>query len=261
MKHLKKTAYKFLPELIFFTPLLIFSFWLMFHTLSYHDGTFFIASKAWSDFASHLPLIRSFSLGSNFPPQYPLFPGEAIHYHFMFYAFVGLLERIGIRFDYALNIPSALGFFALLTAIYAFSWYLFRSRAVSILSTLFFLFNGSLSFLYFFYTHPFSTNTISDIVNLNTFPSFGPYDGRIISAFWNLNIFTNQRHFAAALAFSYIVILFFIYVNRKTKPLDYIFFGSIPSQLVHHKKIIFHHIFDVFKTLPSYLKYCLLFSF
>lgn len=249
-KRIKHTVVKLLPEIILFIPLLVFSFWLMFHTLSYENGSFYIASKAWSDFASHLPLIRSFSLGSNFPPQYPMFPGEAIHYHFVFYAFVGLLERLGVQFDYALNIPSALGFFALLVAIYAFSWYLFRSRAVSILSTLFFLFNGSLSFLYFFQKNPFSKNTISDITNLTTFPSFGPYDGNMVSAFWNLNIFTNQRHFAAALAFSYIVVLLFIFINRKTKPLTYPFLISIPKKIRHQKKVLIHHIREIFQTLP-----------
>jgi hypothetical protein len=67
----------------------------MFSTFSYKDGNMLIASKAWSDFASHIPLIRSFSFGNNFPPQYPLFSGPPIKYHFLFYAFVGLLEKLG----------------------------------------------------------------------------------------------------------------------------------------------------------------------
>lgn len=125
MKHLLVLKqYKFV---IFFLSLcLIFSFWLMFHTFSYENNSILIASKAWSDFASHIPLIRSFSLGSNLPPEYPIFPGEPIRYHFLFYLVVGLLERLGMRIDFALNIPSALSFFLLICSIYLLAMLLFN---------------------------------------------------------------------------------------------------------------------------------------
>lgn len=184
----------------------------MFHTFSYKDGVMFIATKAWSDFASHIPLIRSFSLGENFPPQYPLFPGPPIRYHFLFYFFVGLLEKTGLPIDLALNIPSAVGFFALLVSLYVFSNALFHSRFVGILTVLFFLFNGSLSFIYYFYKHPLSLNTINEIITNQTFPTFGPYDGNIVSAFWSLNIYTNQRHLAAAFSLSIFLIYSFIFI-------------------------------------------------
>lgn len=199
---------KNIPEIIIILFSLSFSSWLMFSTFSYNNNTMLIASKAWSDFASHIPLIRSFSYGSNFPPEYPLFPGEPIRYHFLFYAIVGLLERIGFRIDFALNIPSILSFSGLLIMIYFFAKKIFQSKVVGILSILFFIFNGSLSFLEFFKTHPFSANTYIDIIKNTSFPSFGPYDGKIVSAFWNLNIYTNQRH----LALSFLIILVIIYL-------------------------------------------------
>jgi hypothetical protein len=188
----------------------------MFSTFSYKDGNMLIASKAWSDFASHIPLIRSFSFGDNFPPQYPLFPGSPIKYHFLFYAFTGLLEKLGLRIDYALNIPSILGFFFLMIMIYILSKEIFKSKAVGILSILFFIFNGSLAFVKFFSTHPISNNILSEIIGNQKFPSFGPYDSDIISAFWNLNIYTNQRH----LALSYTLSLFLIYLILKFKDKD-----------------------------------------
>ena len=116
---------KLFPILLFF--LLLFSFFLMVRTFSYDAKTnsMLIATKAWSDFGSHIPLIRSFSMGDNYSrlfngqaPEYPLFPGEPIRYHFLFYALVGLLEKTGIRIDWALNIPSALGFFFLMVMIW-----------------------------------------------------------------------------------------------------------------------------------------------
>jgi len=48
---------------------------------------------------------------------------------------------------------------------------------------------------------------------MNTsFPSFGPWDQGLISAFWNLNIYTNQRHLAAgfALGLGFITLLLFL---------------------------------------------------
>lgn len=176
-----------------------------------------IAGKVWSDFASHVPLIRSFSFGDNFPPEFPLFPGPPIRYHFLFYLLVGYLEKIGLRIDYALNIPSALSFAALVIVIYFFAKTLFNSRAVGVLSVVFFLLNGSLSFLEFFKDHPLSTNTIQDITANTTFPSFAPYGESIVSAFWNLNIYTNQRHLALPLALLFAIVLSIIKFENRQK--------------------------------------------
>jgi len=194
---------------------LLFSFFLMFHTFSYDGGKheIRIASKLWSDFGAHIPLIRSFSYGPNLtrllhgqPVESPLFPGEPIRYHFGFYALVGVLEKLGIRIDWALNLPSALGFFLLLILIFRLSYVLFANNSVALLSVLFFLFNGSLSFLKFFQTH-----TIADVVTNTKFPSFGPWDGGGITAFWNLNIYTNQRH----LALSYAIVLALLIIRQR----------------------------------------------
>lgn len=201
--------YKF--EIVIALISLAFSTWLMFSTFGYKDGNMMIASKAWSDFASHIPLIRSFSYGANFPPQYPLFSGPPIRYHFLFYAIVGILEKTGMRIDYALNIPSVLSFSLLTVMIYVFAKKVFKSKAVGILSVLFLIFNGSLDFIKFFLLHPISKNSIFEIINNKTFISFGPYDGSTISAFWNLNIYTNQRH----LALSYFISLALIYFVLK----------------------------------------------
>src|SRR3989344_6726086 len=199
---------KLFPEIILIIFSLLFSFWLMFHTFSYKDGSMLIATKSWSDFAANISLIRSFSMGENFPPQYPLFPNEPIKQHFLFYAIVGLLEKLGLRIDFALNILSALSFSFLIFMIYILAKALFQKKSVAFLSIAFFLLNGSLSFIEFLKAHPISSNTINDILYINDFPSFGPYDGRIVSAFWNLNIYINQRH----LSLSFALVLLIIYI-------------------------------------------------
>lgn len=220
---INKFLKNYLVEIILIIFATLFSLWLMWHTFSYKDGEIIIASKAWSDFGSHIPLIRSFSLGNNFPPQYPLFSGEPIRYHFLFYLFVGLLEGIGLPIDLALNIPSALSFSFLIIMVYFLAKIIFNSKIVGFLSVIFFIFNGSLSFFEFFKIHPLSLNTITDIINNPTFSSFGPYDQKIVSAFWNLNIYTNQRHLA--LPISLLILLAFWVVKNEQA-------GNKPNQFI-----------------------------
>jgi len=189
---------------------LAFSFWLMWHTLSYNPVThnILISGKYWSDFGGHLPLIRSFSKGYNWPPEYATFPGVPIHYHFIFYLFAGLLEKVGFRLDWALNLPSATGFFLLLILIYTLSFRLFHRHLTSFLSVLFFIFNGSLSWSDFLQKYK-----IPELPKLIHFPSFGPWNGSQISAFWNLNIYTNQRHLGLSFAIS-LLIIYLLYTRR-----------------------------------------------
>lgn len=175
---------------------IVFSWWLMSFTFGYEDGEFVIASKLWSDFGAHIPLIRSFSMGANWPPEYPQFPGQPIRYHYLFYLMVGLLERVGLRIDIALNLLSAAGFALLLWMLYRTAILFFKSRAAGVLSIVLFLSNGSLSYIRFLEkVGTFSFSAIwQSLQQLTAFVSFGPWDGQTISAFWTLNIYTNQRH-------------------------------------------------------------------
>jgi hypothetical protein len=196
------------PELLILSLCLIFSYWLMSYTFGYEAGKLVLASKVYSDFAAHIPLIRSFSLGNNFPPEYPFFAGEPIRYHYLFYLLVGLLEKIGLNIALSLNLLSALGFGLLLFLIYKLSFLFFKKHSVGILAIVLFLFNGSLSFLEFF-----KKNSFLNVLKAQDFASFGPWDGKSVSAFWNLNIYTNQRH----LGFSYALFLLLIYLLIKNK--------------------------------------------
>jgi len=190
------------PEIAVFAAAFLFSWWLMWHTFQYKNGEIWLASKVWSDFQAHIPLIRSFSLGDNFPPEYPLFPGEKIRYHFLFYLLVGFLEKFGVRLDWALNLPSVLGFAWFLIMIYLLGKELTKSRGVGILSVILYLFNGSFSFVKYFTDHGWDWNSIANIFKLTNFPSYYPYGPGIVSAFWNWNIFSNQRHLGLAFAMS-----------------------------------------------------------
>ena len=227
---IKNFLIKYFAEIFIGFLGIIFSLVLYFGTFSKASDHLFIATKAWSDFASHIPLVRSFSLGYNFPPQYPLFPNEPIKYHFVFYSVVGLLEKIGIPIDIALNSLSALGLLLLIFMIYIFAKELFKSKAVGIISVIFFFFNSSLSYIYFFRKYPFSADSIDQIVANQNFLSFAPYGNGIISAFWSLNIYTNQRHLALSLGLSLLLIYLVlkpIFGKKKLSMNQYIFLGIL----------------------------------
>lgn len=219
---------------------LLLSFLLMFHTFSYDPirSQLQISSKLWSDFGAHIPLIRSFSKGPNLtrlvhlePVESPLFPGEPVRYHFGFYALVGLLEKLGVRLDWALNSLSAFGLFALVLGIYHVSFALFKRRSVSLLSVVFFLFNGSLAFVPFFRNHPLSLTTPIDIITNSKFPAFGPWDNGYITAFWNLNIYTNQRHLGLSYALLLGIILM-LYLPAKNHFRTGVFVATLTGLLL-----------------------------
>ena len=60
------------------------------------------------DYAPHTAMMRSFSLGNNYPTQYPHFGGADVKYHFMFQFLSGNLEYLGMNLDIAYNSVSIL---------------------------------------------------------------------------------------------------------------------------------------------------------
>lgn len=207
IKHIRGTT---LLIMLWYLFLLIISAWLMFFTFQYDPSThsMLLASRIWSDFGAHIPLIRSFSLGINFPPEYPLFPGEPIRYHYLFYAATGLLERSGIRIDIALNALSTIGFFLMLLFSYLVAQTIFKRRSIGMLAVIFILCNGTLSFLNLFSKYPTITEALLSIPQTTQFLSFGPWDNNLVTAFGNLNVYTNQRH----LGLSFAIVLIIVYI-------------------------------------------------
>ena len=93
-------------ELILFAVITAFFFLLMFWTVFYRNGKLYVGWSVSSDFAPHIGMIRSFAVGNNFPTEYSHFAGEDIKYHFLFQFLVGNLNYLGMRLDWAFNLPS-----------------------------------------------------------------------------------------------------------------------------------------------------------
>lgn len=232
---------KSFSTLLIFLSLFAISLWLMFHSFSLdrQDHLIRIGYKIWSDFAANLPLIRSFSFGDNWPPEYPIYPGRPIQYHFLFYAFVGSLERIGVPLDWALNLPSAFGFFLVLAMIYKISEALF-SRRVGLLAVFFALFNGSLGFIQHFQKNGYQG--LGALFSTRDYTAMGPWDGGNVLGVWHLNVFLNQRHFCLALGilFAFIwICLCFESLSRRQKTVYAIVFGVLLGLMPQlHKPVL-----------------------
>lgn len=174
---------------------------------------FRIARHQVGDFGLHLSLIRSFSWGNNLPPESPFFPGKSLPYHYYFDLAVGLLERVGVRIDLALNGLSILFFTALLFLIYKLSQLIFGKNLFrGIVSVLLFIFSSSLTFLDFLKDKSLSPTLWRNLWLLPDYLHKGPFDGSLISIYFTLNVFLNQRHLIAGLVISLTV--FYIVLER-----------------------------------------------
>lgn len=184
----------------------------MWKTFSYDSKTheFIIARNVVGDFGLHLSLIRSVSWGNNIPVESPFYPGVPMSYHYGVDVIAGLLERAGIRIDIALNGISAVAFTALLYLIYLLPQKLFgKNKYIGIVSVLLFLFHGGWSFM----------DYLKNGWNIWRIPNYihaGPFDGSLISTFFTLNVYANQRHTVVALALGLWVIYELIHRKKRT---------------------------------------------
>lgn len=180
---------------------------------------FILARNVVGDFGLHLSLIRSFSWGSNIPVESPFYPGVPLPYHFLLDSIAGLTERSGVRIDIAYNGISAVGFTALLILIYKISQRLFKpNRFIGVTSVLLFIFHSSLTFIDFFRDNRISSGLLQKIWTIPNYIHAGPFDGSLISTFFTLNVFVNQRHTIVGLALGLWVIyeLMPMFLHNKT---------------------------------------------
>ncbi|PZR76407.1 MAG: hypothetical protein DLM73_02655 [Chthoniobacterales bacterium] len=184
--------------------------WMMFATLNAKDGVLQIGNNEWSDFGPNTAIIRSFSVGHNFPTQYPHFSGRPIRYHFLFYFQAGNLEFLGLNLAWSLNLLSILSLVCMLALVMALAQLLFNSRAVGRIASALFFFHGSLSFFPFLRSQTSLAAALHSIHTLRDFlPSGYPYRGELWGV-WSQVVFLNQRHLASGIGIFLVVLIFLV---------------------------------------------------
>ncbi len=197
--------------------ILLFSaaFWsfFMFRSL-FMDGNVIRAGvSAFSDFGAHLPVVRNFSEGQNFPAQYPHFPDGTMRYHFMFYFYAANLEYLGLNIAWAINLPSILSLVSFSMLLYGLSVGITNKTVAGFLSCVFFAFRSS--FAFFTYTYGFKN--FSDFMfalknNLYADGSPREHIGNTFRENWGLwaqKVYVNQRHLAFAMGL-FILVLYLL---------------------------------------------------
>jgi hypothetical protein len=205
-------------ELLLLIACLLFSSYIFSKTFSYDSshGNILIASNVYADFGAHIPIIRSFSLGNNFPFEVPFFANKHILYHFMFDYYAGMIEYLGLRIDHALNLISTFAFTALLLFIYRFVFNMFKSKLVSLITLILFIFQSSLVFIPFVQELGLRPLTLLYSLWHNAqYFTKGPLGANTFSVYWSLDTFVNQRHTVFGFAFAFLI-FYLIHFSRDT---------------------------------------------
>ncbi|MBR4341641.1 MAG: hypothetical protein IKP88_02835 [Lachnospiraceae bacterium] len=191
-------------EMVIVTLITLLVFYIMFESLGMVDGKLKIGLSVFSDFSTHLSMMRSFSHMGNFPTYYTFFGGEDVKYHFMFQFLCGNLEFLGLRLDLALNIPSILSMIFSYFMLYVLAVKLCGKRSIGIITLLLYTFRSSSALLDYIVTLP--KGQIYEILSNKEICEFIGSTNHEDWGLWNLNVYCNQRH----LSFSLIIMLFVI---------------------------------------------------
>lgn len=211
----------------YFFSLLLFSVyaaWLMFLVFNRSGSNLRAGYSVFGDFAPHTALISSFARGINWPTQYPHFAGDGIAYHFMFYFLCGNLDFLGLPTDWAVNLPSILGFVTFCSLLGTLAVCLTGKRFTFLLAPTMLFLRSSMAFFTF----------LSDLVSqygwqLKSWPLilrrisvqsiFIGNTPRDDWGLWSVNVYANQRHLLPGLSLALLVV--FLFLPDLTENLQY----------------------------------------
>ena len=187
---------RFKKELILFGLLAAFITYMMFYVFYMKDGILYSGLTVYGDYAPHTAMIRSFSMGNNFPTQYPHYGGADVKYHFMFQFLAGNLEYLGMRMDVAYNIVSLTSLTGFLMLLYQLALRITGKMCCGVLTIFLFFFRSGMAFFRFVWEHIQAGNLLE---TLTENVSFIGYTTNENWGLWNLNVYLNQRHLAFGL--------------------------------------------------------------
>ena len=187
---------RFRKELILYGLLLVFITYMMFYVFYIRDGVLYSGLTVYGDYAPHTAMMRSFSLGNNFPTQYPHYGGADVKYHFMFQFLAGNLEYLGLRLDLAYNLLSIGSLLGFLMLLYELALRITGRMCCGIWTIILFFFRSGMAFWRFLWEH-LQAGDLLTVLQENT--AFIGYTENENWGLWNFNVYLNQRHLAFGL--------------------------------------------------------------
>lgn len=194
-------------ECVLYGLLFLFLMYIMFYVFYIRDGILYSGFTVYGDYAPHTAMMRSFSMGENFPTQYPHFGGKDVKYHFMFQFLVGNLEFLGLRLDIAYNLVSVFSLLGFLIFLCQMAMRITGSFAAGAWALVLFFFRSGITFFRFLWEH-FQSGDLWKALSENT--EFLGYTTNENWGLWNFNVYLNQRHLAFGLLIAGIVIWVFL---------------------------------------------------
>ena len=186
----------FKKEAVLFGLLAVFITYMMFYVFYIKDGILYSGLTVYGDYAPHTAMMRSFSVGNNFPTQYPHYGGADVKYHFMFQFLAGNLEYLGLRMDFAYNIISIASLVGFLMLLYQLALRITGKMCYGVLTIFLFFFRSGMAFFRFVWEHVQAGNLLE---TLSENVSFIGYTTNENWGLWNFNVYLNQRHLAFGL--------------------------------------------------------------
>ena len=186
----------FKREVLLFGLLAVFITYMMFYVFYIRDGVLYSGLTVYGDYAPHTAMMRSFSMGNNFPTQYPHYGGADVKYHFMFQFLTGNLEYLGLRMDFAYNIVSSASLVGFLMLLYQLALRITGKISCGAATIFLFFFRSGMAFFRFVWEH-IQTGDLLETLSENV--SFIGYTTNENWGLWNFNVYLNQRHLAFGL--------------------------------------------------------------
>lgn len=186
----------FKREVLLFGLLAVFITYMMFYVFYIRDGVLYSGLTVYGDYAPHTAMMRSFSMGNNFPTQYPHYGGADVKYHFMFQFLTGNLEYLGLRMDIAYNIVSSASLMGFLMLLYQLALRITGKISCGAVTIFLFFFRSGMAFFRFVWEH-IQTGDLLETLSENV--SFIGYTTNENWGLWNFNVYLNQRHLAFGL--------------------------------------------------------------
>lgn len=186
----------FKREVLLFGLLAVFITYMMYYVFYIRDGVLYSGLTVYGDYAPHTAMMRSFSMGNNFPTQYPHYGGADVKYHFMFQFLTGNLEYLGLRMDIAYNIVSSASLVGFLMLLYQLALRIIGKISCGAVTIFLFFFRSGMAFFRFVWEH-IQTGDLLETLSENV--SFIGYTTNENWGLWNFNVYLNQRHLAFGL--------------------------------------------------------------
>lgn len=208
-KRIEKIDKYYLKVILF---LIIMACFLIFYGYFMRGSYLHLGPTIHSDLSPHTALVESFGNGANIPTMYSHFSNDGIRYHFFFYFFAGILKYLGMRLDFALNIPTIIGIVSALMLAGLFANLLSSSKKAYFWAPTLILFRSSFAIFDMIKGQSLLT-FVSRVIHNTDWYHTTPYDEW---GLWAINVYANQRHLIFGFAILLTIVMLFIPYVKKT---------------------------------------------